>query len=82
MDCVSSVYSSTNIFIWSCVGSSVSVDTLEQVLRLSTQLLSSGTRSGQKQSYVHRGGCTSLCINAALAKVHMQCSFLSPCLLI
>lgn len=50
MEWVSSVYGSTVVFIWSCIGSSVSLDTLEQVVRLSTQLLSSGTRSGLKQT--------------------------------
>lgn len=61
---------------------SVSVDTLEQVVRLSTQLLSSGTKSGQKQTYAHCGGCTLLCNRSTLAKAHIQCSLLSPYLFI
>lgn len=73
---VSSAYGSTIIFIWTCVGSSVSVDALEQVVRLSTQLLSSVTESGQKQTYVHCGGCALLWNSATWAKVHIQHSFL------
>lgn len=58
------VHGSKFVCTWSWLGFCVSADTSEQVERLSTQLLSSGTKSAQKQAYVHRAGCALLCNSA------------------